>query len=36
MAPSRPAVHPDQWGLVTIVAIAIGIGLWAVVKSLTG
>jgi hypothetical protein len=36
MAPSRPAVHPDQWGLVILVVIVTGIGLWAVIKTLTG
>jgi hypothetical protein len=30
MAPSRPAVYPDQVGLIIFTAAALGAGIWAV------
>jgi hypothetical protein len=30
MAPSRPAVYPDQVGLVIFTVAALGAGIWAV------
>ena len=35
-APSRPAVLPDQWGLILVTAIAIALGVVAVVLVLQG
>jgi hypothetical protein len=32
MAPSRPAVFPDQAGLVVFTAVAVAIGIYAVVR----
>jgi hypothetical protein len=34
MAPSRPAVYPDQVGLLVFTLIALGIGTYAVVRFL--
>jgi hypothetical protein len=34
MAPSRPAVYPDQIGLVIFTAVALGVGIYAVVRFL--
>jgi hypothetical protein len=34
MAPSRPAVYPDQVGLVVFTVIALGIGIYATVRFL--
>jgi hypothetical protein len=34
MAPSRPAVHPEQLGLLLITLIVIAGGLWAVFRIL--
>jgi hypothetical protein len=34
MAPSRPAVYPDQVGLVVFTVIALGIGIYAVLRFL--
>jgi hypothetical protein len=34
MAPSRPAVYPDQIGLVLFTLIAIAVGIWAVFRYL--
>jgi hypothetical protein len=34
MAPSRPAVYPDQIGLVLFTVIAIAVGIWAVFRYL--
>jgi hypothetical protein len=34
MAPSRPAVYPDQVGLVVFTVIALGIGIYAAVRFL--
>jgi len=36
MAPSRPAVFPEQLGLVLLSAAAIGFGVWLVIRLLTG
>jgi len=36
MAPSRPAMYPDQLGLVLLSVIAIAIGVYIAVKVLTG
>jgi hypothetical protein len=36
MAPSRPAVFPEQLGLVLVCAAAIGFGVWLVVRLLAG
>lgn len=36
MAPSRPAVYPDQVGLVVFSLLAIGGGIYAVVRFLAG
>jgi len=36
MAPSRPAVYPDQIGLVFFSLLAIGGGIYAVVRILAG
>jgi hypothetical protein len=36
MAPSRPAVHPDQIGLVLFSVLAIAGGIYAVVRVLAG
>ena len=32
MAPSRPAMYPDQLGLVLLTIAAIGLGIYAVVR----
>jgi hypothetical protein len=34
MAPSRPAVYPDQIGLLLFTLIAIAVGIWAVFRYL--
>jgi hypothetical protein len=34
MAPSRPAVHPDQVGLVVFTVLALGVGIYAAVRFL--
>jgi hypothetical protein len=34
MAPSRPAVYPDQVGLVVFTVIALGIGIYAALRFL--
>jgi hypothetical protein len=34
MAPSRPAVYPDQIGLVVFTVLALGVGIYAVVRFL--
>jgi hypothetical protein len=36
MAPSRPAVYPDQIGLLILSLLAIGAGIYLVVKLLIG
>ena len=36
MAPSPPAVFPEQLGLVLLCAAAIGFGLWLFIRLLTG
>jgi hypothetical protein len=36
MAPSRPAVFPEQLGLVLLSVGAIGFGVWLVVRLLVG
>ena len=36
MAPSRPAMYPDQLGLVLLTVIVIAIGVYIAVKVLTG
>jgi hypothetical protein len=36
MAPSRPAVYPEQLGLVLLCAAAIGFGVWLGVRLLVG
>jgi hypothetical protein len=35
MAPSRPAIYPDQLGLVLISIGAIGLGVYALVRAFT-
>ena len=32
MAPTRPALHPDQIGLLVFTLIALGVGAWFVVR----
>jgi hypothetical protein len=32
MAPSRPAVYPDQIGLVVFTVLALGVGIYAAVR----
>jgi hypothetical protein len=32
-APSRPAVHSDQIGLLVIVLLALGVGIWFVLRA---
>jgi hypothetical protein len=34
MAPSRPAIYPDQVGLVFFILLASGVGIYAVVRFL--
>jgi hypothetical protein len=34
MAPSRPAVYPDQAGLVVFTVLALGVGIYAVARFL--
>jgi hypothetical protein len=34
MAPSRPVVHPDQIGLVVFTVLALGVGIYAVLRFL--
>jgi hypothetical protein len=34
MAPSRPAVHPDQVGLVVFTVLALGVGIYTAVRFL--
>jgi hypothetical protein len=36
MAPSRPAIFPEQLGLVLVCAAAIGFGVWLVARLLLG
>jgi hypothetical protein len=36
MAPSRPAVYPDQIGLVVITAAAIVLAIYVLVRAFTG
>ena len=36
MAPSRPAIFPEQLGLVLLCVAAIGSGIWLFVRLLTG
>ena len=36
MAPSRPAIYPEQLGLVLLCAGAIGFGVWLVARLLAG
>ena len=36
MAPSRPAIYPDQLGLVLITIFVIGLGIYGVVRAFTG
>jgi hypothetical protein len=36
MAPSRPAMYPEQLGLVILTLLAIGAGVWLVVRALVG
>jgi hypothetical protein len=33
-APRRPAVFPEQWGLVLVTALALGLGIWFAVRVL--
>jgi hypothetical protein len=35
-APSRPAVYPDQWGLILLTVLAVGSGVYVVVRLLLG
>jgi hypothetical protein len=34
MAPSRPAMYPEQLGLVLLTLLAIGVGIWIAVRVL--
>jgi hypothetical protein len=36
MAPSRPAVHPDQVGLVVFTVVAVAIGLYFALRAFLG
>ena len=36
MAPSRPAIYPEQLGLVLICLAVIALGIYAVVRAFTG
>jgi hypothetical protein len=36
MAPSRPAIYPDQLGLVILTAVAIGAGIYLLVRVVAG
>ena len=36
MAPSRPAMYPEQLGLVLLTLAAIGVGVYLFVQALTG
>ena len=36
MAPSRPAIYPDQLGLVIATAIVIALGIFVLVQALIG
>jgi hypothetical protein len=36
MAPSRPAVYPDQWGLVAVIAMFFAAGVYGLVRVLLG
>jgi hypothetical protein len=36
MAPSRPAIYPDQLGLILICLGAIGFGVYVLVRGFTG
>jgi hypothetical protein len=35
MAPRRPAVYPDQWGLILVTALVVALGIVSVVLILT-
>jgi hypothetical protein len=36
MAPSRPAIYPEQLGLLLVCLVAIGLGVYAAVRLLVG
>ena len=36
LSPSRPAVYPDQVGLVIFVIVALGVGLWFALRAAFG
>jgi hypothetical protein len=36
MAPSRPAVYPDQVGLALLTLVVVALGVYVVVKTLVG
>ncbi len=36
MAPSRPAIYPDQLGLVLVTVAVIALGIYVLVRVLTG
>ena len=36
MAPSRPAIYPDQLGLVVLTLVLIAVGIYVAVRSVTG
>jgi hypothetical protein len=36
MAPSRPAVYPDQWGLVLVIAVVCVVGTYVFVRAIVG
>ena len=36
MAPSRPAIYPDQWGLLVVLAAFVIAAVYALAKVLTG
>ena len=36
MAPSRPAVYPDQWGLVLIIVVVFAVGIYIFARAVIG
>jgi hypothetical protein len=36
MAPSRPAVYPDQWGLVAVIAVIFVVGAYMFARAILG
>ena len=33
LAPRRPLVFPEQWGLVLVTALALGLGIWLAARA---